>query len=129
MNESLLTKYVDEIFACYDKDKSGDLDEFELTQFFNEVFRQIGDSTVVNTHDVKCTMKKIDNNFNGRADKYEIFKALKLILSNNGGNPLNNQYMPPNYTQSQQSFPQSSFGHEGYSTNSVTAPSNYPMAN
>lgn len=94
MNDNLLIKYVDEIFAYYDKDRSGDLDLFELTQFFNEVFRQLGDNNVVNEHDVQCTMKKIDQNFNGRADKYEIFKALKSILSNNFDNSSSNQNLP-----------------------------------
>jgi len=48
MNDNLLRRYVDEIFAYYDKDRSGNLDPFELAQFFNEVFKQIGEDSVVN---------------------------------------------------------------------------------
>jgi len=43
----MLKAYIDKIFDKYDTDKSGTLDEDELTYFFNDLFKELGIGTSV----------------------------------------------------------------------------------
>lgn len=83
MDDNKLRLYVDEIFLYYDKDNSGTLDPKELTNFFNEIFKKMNDSNYVNENDVLKAIKNLDEDFNGVANKEEIFKVLKKMLGVN----------------------------------------------
>lgn len=60
MNDDRLRIYVDEIFLYYDKDRSGTLDERELTNFFNEILQKMNDNKQVNEADVTRAIRNLD---------------------------------------------------------------------
>lgn len=41
IQDEMLKAYVDKIFDKYDTDKSGTLDQYEMTIFFNDLFKQL----------------------------------------------------------------------------------------
>lgn len=47
ISDAQLRTYIDEIFDKYDADRSGNLDARELANFFNDLFRAIGQNTVI----------------------------------------------------------------------------------
>ena len=47
LQDQMLKAYIDQIFDKYDTDKSGTLDDDELTYFFNDLFQQLGIGTTV----------------------------------------------------------------------------------
>ena len=44
----MLKSYIDQIFDKYDADKSGALDQKEMTNFFNDLFKSLGMNITVN---------------------------------------------------------------------------------
>lgn len=44
----MLKAYIDKIFDKYDTDRSGTLDEDEMTYFFNDLFRSLNMNIIVN---------------------------------------------------------------------------------
>ena len=70
MNDEILKMYVDEIFLVYDKDRSGFLDASELAGFFNDIFAMFNDPRRMNQAQAEATLRGIDQNYDGRADKY-----------------------------------------------------------
>ena len=42
IQDQMLKAYIDQIFDKYDTDKSGTLDEQEMTFFFNDLFKSLG---------------------------------------------------------------------------------------
>lgn len=81
IDDAKLRLYVDQIFVIYDRDRNGTLDPAELTNFFNEVFKKMNQSEYVSEQDVQKAIKNIDVNFDGRADKPQIFKVLKAMIN------------------------------------------------
>jgi Ca2+-binding EF-hand superfamily protein len=48
ITDDQLRSYINQIFARYDRDKSGSLDASELAGFFNDLFQMMGYSMKVN---------------------------------------------------------------------------------
>lgn len=42
LQDQMLKTYIDQIFDKYDTDRSGTLDEQEMTHFFNDLFNSLG---------------------------------------------------------------------------------------
>ena len=80
MNDNLLRQYVDEVFNVYDRDRSGSLNTMELAGFFNDIFAKMGDPRRLNQQQATAALQAIDQNNDGRANKMELFNALKRIL-------------------------------------------------
>jgi hypothetical protein len=47
LQDQMLKTYIDKIFDKYDTDRSGNLDENEMTYFFNDLFQTLGMQTTV----------------------------------------------------------------------------------
>ena len=98
MNDALLQQYVDQVFAIYDRDRSGSLDVRELAGFFNDIFAKMGDPRRLNQQQATAALQAIDRNNDGRANKMELFTALKRILTTSqtpyqgGGNNIGGGY-------------------------------------
>ena len=48
LQDQMLKSYIDSIFDKYDTDRSGTLDEEEMTFFFNDLFQSLGMQVTVN---------------------------------------------------------------------------------
>jgi hypothetical protein len=48
LKDQMLKSYIDQIFDKYDADKSGALDQKEMTNFFNDLFKSLGMNITVN---------------------------------------------------------------------------------
>ena len=48
LKDQMLKSYIDQIFDKYDEDKSGALDQKEMTNFFNDLFKSLGMNINVN---------------------------------------------------------------------------------
>ena len=82
LSDNQLKTYIDEIFDRYDADRSGNLDANELANFFNDLFRTIGNPTVITQQQAQNAICSIDKNNDGKANKMELFMAFKGIISN-----------------------------------------------
>lgn len=69
LQDAMLKSYIDKIFDKYDTDKSGTLDEEELTYFFNDLFQELGIGTNVTKEQSLEAIKSIDINGDGTLDK------------------------------------------------------------
>lgn len=69
LQDVMLKTYIDKIFDKYDTDKSGTLDEKEMTVFFNDLFKQMGIQKEVTSAESLDAIKSIDQNFDGTVDK------------------------------------------------------------
>ena len=47
IEDQMLKSYIDQIFDKYDTDRSGTLDEQEMTYFFNDLFKSLGMNVTV----------------------------------------------------------------------------------
>jgi hypothetical protein len=90
ITDAQLRNYIDTIFARYDVDRSGTLDAYELSGFFNDLFQAMGYNMKITNQQAQQTLTVIDKNNDGKASKMELFLAFKQILSNS--NPQNNNY-------------------------------------
>ena len=64
-----LAAYIDRIFANYDRDNSGTLESSELTVFFNDVYRALGNNQGVTAQQAQQALGIMDTDFNGRITK------------------------------------------------------------
>ena len=48
LQDQMLKTYIETIFNKYDTDRSGTLDEDEMTNFFNDLFQSLGIQVTVN---------------------------------------------------------------------------------
>lgn len=96
LSDNQLRVYIDEIFDRYDADRSGNLDAQELANFFNDLFRTIGNPTVITQAQAQNAICSIDKNNDGKANKMELFMAFKGIIS---GQPQQQQYAQMGYQQ------------------------------
>lgn len=111
MDDNTLRSYIDQIFARYDRDRSGTLDCNELAAFFNELFAMMGYPTRINQQQGMQAMRIIDKNNDGRASKPELFNCFKMLLQQQG------QYQQQGYGQQgygQQGYGQQGYGQQGY---------------
>lgn len=79
-----LAAYIDKIFANYDRDNSGTLDNTEMTAFFNDVYMAIGRKEAISGLVVQQALGIMDKDFNGRLSREELFIAFKEILNKEG---------------------------------------------
>lgn len=121
LQDQMLKTYIDQIFDKYDADRSGTLDEQEMTLFFNDLFKSLGMNISVTEEQSLEAIRSIDQNFDGGVDKKELFDAFKLMMTNNKPN---NQPPPPpngyNYPN------QMSQGGQGYNPYQPQNPYNQP---
>lgn len=75
-----LAAYIDKIFANYDRDGSGTLQTTELSVFFNDVYKAMGNNQGVSPQAVQQALGIMDQDFNGRITKSELFNAFKEVL-------------------------------------------------
>ena len=48
LKDQMLKSYIDQVFDKYDADKSGTLDQKEMTNFFNDLFKSLKINMIVN---------------------------------------------------------------------------------
>ena len=48
LKDQMLKSYIDQVFDKYDADKSGTLDQKEMTNFFNDLFKSLNINMIVN---------------------------------------------------------------------------------
>lgn len=94
-----LAGYIDSIFSHYDRDNSGGLDARELTAFFNDLYRAMGNNQTVTVEQSQQALGAIDRNNDGRINKGELFQAFKGVLTREGLY-MNGQQMYSNSGQS-----------------------------
>ena len=63
-----LQQFITQVFQRYDRDRSGYLDGMELTNFFNDVFKQMGNNTTFTQQQALNALRAIDQN-NGEDNK------------------------------------------------------------
>lgn len=120
--ESQLKVYIDQIFDRYDRDRSGNLDASELANFFNDLFKAIGNPTTISMKDAQNAIRAIDKNNDGKANKLELFMAFKNISSQNGGP----QQSPGGYQNPQQNpYQQNPYQQNPYQQNPYQSANNY----
>lgn len=109
VNDMQLQQYVDQVMSRYDYNRSGTLESGELVNFFNDLFQMCGYPTRLNLMQATQMMRNMDSNFDGRANKFELFKAFKSMIANSnnmnnmGGGSYNNSWNP-NYQGNQGGF-------------------------
>ena len=103
VSDQQLRMYIDEVFMMFDRDRSGTLDPNELGNFFNQVFGRLGWPMRINQMQALQAMRAIDRNGDGRANKMELFTAIKYMSTN--------QHM---YGGQQQGYGQQGYGQQGY---------------
>lgn len=97
VSDMQLQQYVDQVMARYDFNRSGTLESGELVNFFNDLFSMCGYPNRVNLMQATQMMRGMDSNFDGRANKFELFRAFKSMIANNnsmGGNSYDNSWNP-----------------------------------
>lgn len=109
LQEEILKTYVDKVFDKYDTDKSGTLDQNEMTIFFNELFKSLGINKQVSAQESLEAIKTIDKNFDGGVSKEELFIAFKAML-NKSQQPV----QPPPQYYGQPMYPPQYGGYGGY---------------
>ena len=85
ISDQQLRAYIDQVFTVFDRDRSGTLDPMELGNFFNEVFSRIGWPMRINQMQALQAMRAIDRNGDGKANKMELFTAIKQMSANQQG--------------------------------------------
>lgn len=65
----MLRDFVDEVFALYDRNRTGYLDPMELANFFNDLFARLNDPRRFNQQQALDIFRSIDKNFDGRVEK------------------------------------------------------------
>ena len=84
-SDQQLQQYVNQSFRTYDRDGTGTLNQQELANFFNDVFRAAGLNRTVTLGDVQSALRSIDVNNDGQTTKQELFRALKFMLGGQQG--------------------------------------------
>jgi Ca2+-binding EF-hand superfamily protein len=69
LQDQMLQSYIDKIFDKYDADRSGSLDEQEMTFFFNDLFQSLNMNITINKEQALEAIKSIDQNYDGNIDK------------------------------------------------------------
>lgn len=87
LQDQMLKTYIDQIFDKYDTDRSGTLDEKEMTFFFNDLFKSLGMNINVTEAQSLEAIKSIDQNYDGGVDKKELFDAFKLMMNKSNQPP------------------------------------------
>ena len=64
--DAVLREFVDDVFAIYDKNRTGYLDPMELGNFFNDLFARLNDPRRFNQQQAMDVFRSIDKNFDGK---------------------------------------------------------------
>ena len=80
-----LKQYIDQVMARYDTNRNGTLEAHELTRFFNDLFQMCGIPRRIAQWEAMNFMRQVDTNFDRKANKFELFRAFKLMMANQGG--------------------------------------------
>jgi len=118
ISDQQLRLYIDEVFLVFDRDRSGTLDSIELGNFFNQVFARLGWPMHINQQQAFQAMQAIDRNGDGRANKMELFAAIKHIEQNHhhygSGQGYGQQQPYGQQPYGQQQYGQQGYGQQGY---------------
>lgn len=85
VSDAQLQQYIDQVMIRYDTNRNGTLEAHELTRFFNDLFMMCGIPKRINQWEAMNFMRQVDMNFDRRANKFELFRAFKLMMANQGG--------------------------------------------
>jgi Ca2+-binding EF-hand superfamily protein len=69
LQDEMLRNYIESVFNKYDTDRNGSLDVHEMTQFFNDLFRNLGINTQVTPEQSMEAIRSIDDNSDGMVDR------------------------------------------------------------
>ena len=97
MQAQIIKAYVDKTFEKYDTDKSGTLDEQELTYFFNDLFKLLGTNVTVTREQSLEAINSIDQNSDGSVDKEELFEAFMKLINTPPPQLMTQSYPQPSY--------------------------------
>ncbi len=101
VSDAQIVAYINEIFAKYDKDRSGGLDALELANFFSDLYRSMGYSVVITVQQAQQSLAAVDTNYDGKASREALYAAFRHILANQS------QYLQSIVPiQGQQQYPQ-----------------------
>lgn len=81
LQDEFLKAYIDKVFNDYDVDRSGGLDEDELTMFFNDLYKILNIQQVVTKEQSRQAIQSMDQDGNGVIDKKELFDAFKMLIN------------------------------------------------
>jgi hypothetical protein len=85
VSDQQLRQYIDQVMYRYDTNRNGTLEAHELARFFNELFQMCGINRRINNYEASNFMRQVDMNFDRKANKFELFRAFKMMISNQGG--------------------------------------------
>ena len=60
IQDEMIRSYIESVFNKYDTDRNGTLNVQEMTQFFNELFRNLNINTTVNEAQTMQAIQSID---------------------------------------------------------------------
>ncbi len=78
-----LRNAVNAVFDSYDKDKSGTLEDNEITLLINDALKHMGQGRQVTKQEVNQFISAVDKNNDGKVAKPELFEIFKRVVSNN----------------------------------------------
>lgn len=80
--DDVLKQNVDNVFHAYDKDRSNTLGPDEIKIMLRDGYRNLRTGRQVTDDDVKCFLRAVDINHNGRITRSELIKTLKKVTQN-----------------------------------------------
>jgi alpha-D-ribose 1-methylphosphonate 5-triphosphate synthase subunit PhnI len=105
--DMVIKQRIDAIFKKYDTHQKGTLSLQELHHFLNDLLASSGNNHRVTPQEAQNVMRSIDQNGDGRINKYELYCCFKYLSSNSKGKG----QVPPKMTGQQGPVnPQQKFG-------------------
>lgn len=80
--DQVLRKSVEQVFTVYDKDRSNTLGHEEIKKLLSDGYKNLKTAKVVTDDDVRCFLRAVDINRNGRITREELIKTLKKVTDN-----------------------------------------------
>lgn len=81
LSDIQLKQYIDQVFARFDFNRSGNLNINELHSFLNELFVMTGFGRTITLQEARNALAKIDSNHDGKVNKFELFNLFRLITN------------------------------------------------
>lgn len=75
-----IKRLVDQLYMRYDRDRSGGLDRREMTRAMNELLVEYGVGMRINERQAGMLMRSIDDSGDGKVQKAEFFRMVKMIM-------------------------------------------------
>ena len=79
-----LKSYIDQVMLRYDTNRNGTLEPHEIARFFNELFAMCGVPRKIGQWEAAGFMRQVDTNYDGKANKFELFRAFKSMMNTGG---------------------------------------------